>query len=69
MEKFWLVWNPDGRAPTHKHYSFVDAKAEAKRLARNNPDQDFHVMEAVGTARKTDVSFYAHNHDDADIPF
>lgn len=44
---FWLVWNPDGRAPTYKHHSVENAKAEAKRLAISNPGQEFFVMASI----------------------
>lgn len=58
-KKIWVVFNPNGRAPTYTHQSYDSAKQEAKRLARMNPDQSFYVMESVGMARKHDVSFYA----------
>lgn len=74
-EKIWVVYNPQGRAPSYMHTSYESAKTEAKRLARINPDQSFYVMESVGLARKNDVSFYAHeaveprNLAEDDIPF
>lgn len=45
--KFWMVWNPQGRAPTHKHPSPDQALTEAERLARLNPGQKFYVLEAL----------------------
>lgn len=45
---FWLVWNPQGRAPTHKHITGQSAHDEAKRLAMANPGQEFYVMKAIG---------------------
>ncbi len=48
QEKFWLVWSPTGtKAPQHKHVSNESAIAEAKRLARAHPGQEFMVMEAT----------------------
>ena len=43
---FWLVWNPQGSAPTHRHPTEAEACKEAERLARLNPRQRFHVLEA-----------------------
>lgn len=45
---FWLVWNPQGYNPQHKHNSEDGATREAERLARANPGQTFIVMESVG---------------------
>lgn len=46
-DPFYLVWNPERSVPSFKHLSSHDAIAEAKRLARTNPDQTFYVMETV----------------------
>lgn len=69
--KIWLVFNPDGRSPTFVHQSYESARDEAKRLARNVPDQTFYVMESVGKARRQDVSWYAYGRSENqdDIPF
>ena len=74
MNKIWLVFNPEGWSPTYIHQSLESARQEAKRLARLNPDQNFYVMESVGKARKTDVSYYVYTRDgqvfnDDEIPF
>ena len=45
---FWMVWNPHGNSPTHKHATQADACKEAERLARLNPKHRFHVLEAKG---------------------
>ncbi|PZO66158.1 MAG: hypothetical protein DI635_00590 [Pseudoxanthomonas suwonensis] len=47
-EPFWLVWNPQGYNPQHKHNTLDGATREAERLARANPGQTFIVMESVG---------------------
>lgn len=47
-ERFWMVWNPGGRAPSRRHASRNAADAEAKRLASANPGQRFFVLKAVG---------------------
>lgn len=47
MNQFWLVWNIDGGAPTHKHDSEQSAITEAERLARLNPGVQFAVLEAT----------------------
>jgi hypothetical protein len=59
--KIWVVYNPQGRAPTFTHISYKSAKTEARRLASCNPDQRFYVMESVGMALKNDGSFYVHS--------
>lgn len=46
-ERFWLVWNPAGHAPTHEHTNPVLARNEATRLADLNPGQSFYVIEAI----------------------
>jgi hypothetical protein len=51
MQKFWFVWNPASRAPTHKHESKTSANEEAARLAQANPEQTFIVLEALGHFR------------------
>lgn len=51
-EPFFLVWCPTShRPPTVKHPTSEAASAEAKRLAEANVEQDFHVLQYVGTAR------------------
>lgn len=52
---FWLVWNPNGHAPTVKHFSEHDAVTEAERLARLNPMFFFYVMSSVAMLRRVDV--------------
>lgn len=54
-QPFFLVWNPEGGAPTLKQPSYVVAENEAKRLARSNPGQSFFVLAAVAEARKVEV--------------
>jgi hypothetical protein len=45
--KFWYVYNPVGRQwPTVKHNTEHRANAEAERLAKANPGQEFLVLEA-----------------------
>lgn len=75
-KKIWVVYNPNGSAPTHTHHSYDSAKQEAKRLARTHLDQSFFVMESIGMAKKSDVSWYVHEEDrpclsynDDEIPF
>jgi len=64
MREFWLVWNPLGGSPTHQHPSLHLAKTEAERLARQNPGQDFFVLQTCGLARKTDVEWIPINVDE-----
>ena len=46
-EPFWLVWNPNGNAPTYRHPSIESATREAERLARGNTGHTFIVLESV----------------------
>ena len=50
-ERFWFVWNPQGRSPTSPHVDRASADKEAQRLALENPDQAFIVLKAVGGFR------------------
>ncbi|MBB4212802.1 hypothetical protein EV659_1185 [Rhodothalassium salexigens DSM 2132] len=68
---FWLVWNPQGvRPPRYRHTTFAGAKAEAERLVRICPGNEFYVLAAAARARRVDVQtdvFIAE--DDDEIPF
>ena len=44
--KFWIVWNPAGKNPKFRHTSEDSAKAEAARLATENPGVKFIVLES-----------------------
>jgi len=54
-QPFFLVWNPDGSAPTVKQPSYAVAETEAKRLARGNPGSSFFVLAAVAEAKRIEV--------------
>lgn len=54
-DKFWVVWNPNGESPMHRHDSEHLAKKEAERLARVVSDEEFYVLEAITVSRKSDV--------------
>lgn len=47
-KKFWLVWNPGRVLPKGqcRHNSCAAAEAEATRLARKHPGEDFFICEA-----------------------
>ena len=47
MYDFWLVWNPAGLNPKHKHLTAEAATTEAERLARANPGNRFYVLHAL----------------------
>lgn len=47
---FWMVWSPNGRAPTYQHSSADSAEREVERLARANPGQAFFVLMATKCA-------------------
>lgn len=52
--RFYMVWNPNGRAPTYRHDTYPQAMAEARRLAGLNPSEQFVVLAAVATAKVRD---------------
>ncbi len=54
MKIFYLVWNEQGDCPTFKHLSFTSAQQEAKRLAKLNQGQKFHVLESISTLEVPD---------------
>jgi hypothetical protein len=58
-QKFWLVWNPQGQPSIVKHLSIHEAQKEAERLAILKPAQKFYVMQVVGVARATGISYTA----------
>lgn len=66
---FWFVWNENGGMPQVKHANLSAARREAERLARNNPGQTFHVLELVGSCKKTDVEWMPCEDTEARIPF
>lgn len=73
-QKFWMVWSPSGRSPTHRHYSREAADLEAARLARLAPGSEFFVLKAVGgktvpLAQPSDIKLVAGDELRDDIPF
>lgn len=46
-QKFWMVWNLEGRSPKVRHFTEESATGEAKRLSKENPGQKFYVVEAI----------------------
>ncbi|AOR77188.1 hypothetical protein [Novosphingobium resinovorum] len=68
---FFIVWNPEGhRPPRYRHEEFARAEREAKRLAAEQPGQQFFVMEARVMATRPDpvVLQEFENYEDG-IPF
>lgn len=64
---FWMVWNPDGRQPRFRHDNQQLAVAEAERLARANPGQEFYVLEPTHRVVSNDIIVEQYDRDD--IPF
>jgi hypothetical protein len=52
---FFMVWNPNGRTPAHKHDSYTLASNEADRLSRIAPGQTFYVLQALTASRRVEV--------------
>ena len=72
LDVFWMVWNPRGGPPTVRHVSYESARDEAKRLARQVPDNQFFVLKSVGCAQRETVSWVGLRDDDPygdGIPF
>lgn len=42
-----MVWNVGGGAPQVQHFEAATARREAERLAKQNPGQQFAVLQAV----------------------
>ena len=55
MDEFYLVWCEENGNPTYKHPVLEQAKAEAERLARNNPGKVFNVLGLIDSCRKNDI--------------
>jgi hypothetical protein len=43
-DTFFVVWNPERGLPRFKHDNYQAAVTEAKRLARETPDEPFYVL-------------------------
>lgn len=73
MKSFYMIWNPEGRPPTHKHASFTLAKSEAHRLAKANPGQQFFILNAIGMVEKVETVYHDLEHDvdfnEVELPF
>ena len=52
---FWLVWNPQGRAPTRQHANEGLAQMEAERLAREVPGHQFYVLQPIMVVERQDI--------------
>ena len=65
---FWLVWNPNGHAPTRTHETRRSAELEAERLARMNRGQRFIVLQSISERIVDDMKVVEHVAD-RDIPF
>lgn len=63
---FWMVVGIG--VPYFKHDSENNARAEAERLARLNPGQEFTVLESIATVVKSDVNWIPHG-ECGDVPF
>lgn len=70
--QFWMVFGIGQHEPKCQHPTLHDARTEAKRLAKLNPETVFVVLEAVEAIVKREFSTYnfrsATSFDD-DIPF
>ena len=62
-----------GGTPTFRHPTKQSAQHEAERLARNNPGQEFTVLESLATVVKNDLQWVLNDLDgsetDEGVPF
>lgn len=69
--KFWMVVGQG--VPCFRHPSKQSAQREAERLARNNPGQEFTVLESLATVVKDDLRWELNDVDssetDGGVPF
>lgn len=47
-QKFWMVFNSSGKAPTKRHSNVEKATGEAERIAAARPGVKCYVLEAIG---------------------
>lgn len=52
--EFFVVWNPAGSNPQHRHNTYEGAALEAKRLAKLAPGTNFYVLHALSVSRVKD---------------
>lgn len=52
-QKKYIIWNPKGKNPKHIHNDILLAENEAERLAKENPNQEFYILEIVKKAKGT----------------
>ena len=48
--QFWMVYSPQGGAPTHMHSTAQSADREAQRLANQYTGREFYVLKALRCA-------------------
>lgn len=53
--EFWMVYGLGQKQPTVRHKTFESAHAEAKRLAKLNPEVPFYVLAPVSVSLKVEV--------------
>ena len=55
-KSFFMVWNPAAGAPRYQHATVEQARAEAERLAQQNPNQTFYVLQALSKSMALKVN-------------
>lgn len=53
--EFWMVYGLGQKQPTVRHKSYGSAAAEAKRLAKLNPEIPFFVLAPISVSIKIEV--------------
>jgi len=66
---FFVVWNPRRGAPTFRHETRTSATAEATRLAKNNPGEQFIVLAAIAIAEVPPPVIVRELRHEMEIPF
>ena len=57
MKKYWMVHNAESGPANKRHGCLETARAEAQRLARENPGLEFFVLETIASCKKVDVEW------------
>ena len=67
-DSFFVVWNPERKAPIHRHSTIAHAQAEAERLARMAPGQTFIVLAPLLEVVRSDI-VVTHYDTHEEVPF
>ena len=64
-----MVYVDGETGSTHKHFTPIEAKQEAERLARIKKGSKVHVLQAVKSCIISDVAWEERKYKESDLPF